>query len=76
MKKIQINWPVIMAIALGVSLVSCNNEKMQEEHRKQQAWENLTTIEESFERTKEHLFEGYEIDEVIRPEESENGFSK
>ena len=83
-KNLKVAWPTILAVVLGVSLVSCHNEKMKEEAEKQMWQNNLVTFEETFVKA-DRTVKDYELEEIVIPEglileeeniEEEAGFSK
>ncbi len=77
MKKLKVNWPLVVAVAVAVSLVSCHNTKVAEQHEENLIQINKVKFEETFNRADFTLPE-VELEEIIIPEELEEeaGFSK
>jgi hypothetical protein len=62
---------VLVAMALTVSIISCNNEKMAEKYQQEMNRSTFASFEDSFEKSKFLLQEDPELEEVIIPEELE-----
>ena len=85
MKNFKPCWPVIIAVALGVTLVSCENDRRVEQYEKERFMHqiNIPAFEEVFERSQK-VFDEQELAEIIYPEgldldqveTEETGFSK
>lgn len=57
MKNLKINWPAIIGITVALTLVSCHNEKKAEEYKKEQAWNNITSMEQNLNEAKQNIFD-------------------
>ena len=82
MNNFKVYWPGIIAIALAVSVVSCHNEQVIQEHNHNMHIEQMQEAEETFEELRERIH-NIKLDKVVIPEEleietneEEAGFSK
>ena len=82
MNNFKVYWPGIIAIALAVSVVSCHNEQVIQEHNHNMRIEQMQEAEETFEELRERIH-NIKLDKVVIPEEleietneEEAGFSK
>ena len=62
MKKFKVNWPGIIAVSIGLTLVSCHHDKVQEKYKAEQTKPVIESInmEDMFQPA-----EKYKIDEII-----------
>lgn len=69
MKNFKASWAAILGIAIGVTLVSCHNEKQTKEYERQQYLNsiNVPAFEEVFEQATTN-FDNLELDPIIVPE--------
>lgn len=85
-KDLKVCWPSLLAAAIAVSLVSCHNEKMAEQHQQEMVINNRITFEETFVKSDFLKLQEHELEEIIIPDgleledtetyEEEAGFSK
>ena len=70
MKKVNVFWPTVIAIALSCSLVSCHNDRVAKEYRYQQFLPNGQnyTLQDVFQPAKIDL-DKYELEDIISVED-------
>ena len=70
MKKVNVFWPTVIAIALSCTLVSCHNDRVAKEYQYQQSLPSGQdyTLQDVFQPAKIDL-DKYELKDIISVEE-------
>lgn len=75
-KKLNVSWPTVVAVALAVTLITMYNDHVREENEKRIIENNIVTFEETFNKS-DFFVNEVELNEIIKPEEEkEANFSK